>query len=280
MDLTRYELKDNAEFVTDYSFRLLNKPDNGDYPLGLYELPRRSGESYLYRIAHPLAVAIIKKAKDRQLKPASIEFDLTGHRGRISILEEYRGKSGTLSVHILSVNALDQNEEYFLFAGITSDGTLIDDEVARRLFSLNGKLVNDTITFDDTSLAGIIEQKEQNCLKSVSLRNAEYFENEADKLDGWAEDLKRGLERDIKDIDKQIKETRRLSVAALSLEEKLKYQKEIKNLESIRNTKRKSLFEAQDDIDRRRGELIAEIESKLKIEHNRVTLFEIEWKVI
>jgi adenine-specific DNA-methyltransferase len=280
MDLTRYELKDNARFVTDYSFQLLNKPFEGGYPLGLYELPRRTGESYLYRIAHPLAAAIIKESKERQLKPASIEFDLTGHAGRISILEEYKGKSGTLSVNILSIKALDQREEYFLFAGMTSDGKVIDEDAAQRLFSLNGLVINDNITFDNTTLTGIIEQKEQNHLKAVSLRNTEYFENEADKLDGWAEDLKLGLEREIKDIDKQIRETRRLSIAALSLDEKLKYQKEIRNLESTRNTKRKSLFDAQDDIDRRRGELIAEIEAKLKIEHNRETLFEIEWRVV
>ncbi|MDR1091370.1 MAG: hypothetical protein LBL79_09865, partial [Prevotella sp.] len=76
------------------------------------------------------------------------------------------------------------------------------------------------------------------------------------KLDGWAEDLKLGLEREIKDIDKQIKETRRLSVAALTLEEKLKRQREIKSLENARNTKRKALFDAQDDIDRYRDVLI------------------------
>ena len=32
---------------------------------------------------------------------------------------------------------------------------------------------------------------------------------EAEKLDGWADDLKVGLEREIKEIDRQIKEARR-----------------------------------------------------------------------
>jgi adenine-specific DNA-methyltransferase len=68
-------------------------------------------------------------------------------------------------------------------------------------------------------------------------------------------------------------------VAALTLEEKLKYQREIKALESARNAKRKSLFEAQDDIDRRRDELIERIEEKLKVGYTRQTLFEIEWRV-
>jgi adenine-specific DNA-methyltransferase len=101
------------------------------------------------------------------------------------------------------------------------------------------------------------------------------FEKAADKLDGWVEDFKLVLEREIKDFDKQIKETRRLPVAALTLEEKLRHQKEIKRLESSR----KSLFDAQDDIDRRRDNLIKGIDTNLKVRYTRKTLFEVQWGV-
>ena len=57
--------------------------------------------------------------------------------------------------------------------------------------------------------------------KEISERNARFFEAEADKLDGWADDLKIGLEREIKELDRQIKEARRAATAALTLEEKL-----------------------------------------------------------
>ena len=39
----------------------------------------------------------------------------------------------------------------------------------------------------------------------------EFLAEEADKLDGWADDLKLGLEREIKELDRQIKEARRTS---------------------------------------------------------------------
>lgn len=58
MQLTRHELHTHAEFVDDSSFRLKSCPFSGEIPLGLYELPRRSGEAHLYRLAHPLAEAI------------------------------------------------------------------------------------------------------------------------------------------------------------------------------------------------------------------------------
>ena len=44
---------------------------------------------------------------------------------------------------------------------------------------------------------------------------------EAMKLDGWADDLKVGLERELKELDRQIKEARRAATIALTLEEKL-----------------------------------------------------------
>jgi adenine-specific DNA-methyltransferase len=115
----------------------------------------------------------------------------------------------------------------------------------KRLFTLDGTLVREPPTVMDAGISAILDKKEQAVIAGVSQRNADYVENEAEKLDGWAEDLKLGLEREISDarsadIDKQIKETHRLSVAALTLEEKVKRQKEIKTLESSRNTKRRS----------------------------------------
>ena len=96
--------------------------------------------------------------------------------------------------------------------------------------------------------------------EAISERNARFFEAEADKLDGWADDLKVGLEREIKEIDRQIKEARRAATTALTLEEKLAGQKEVKALEATRDQKRRSLFDAQDQIDEQRTDLIAQIE--------------------
>ena len=82
------------------------------------------------------------------------------------------------------------------------------------------------------NLQDLVEQRKTIIQRSISERNARFFEAEAEKLDGWADDLKVALEREIKDIDRQIKEARRTATLALSLEEKLAGQKEIKALES------------------------------------------------
>ena len=125
----------------------------------------------------------------------------------------------------------------------------------------------------------LIEQRKAAIQRTISERNARFFEIEAEKLDGWADDLKVALEREIKDIDRQIKEAKRAATLALTLEEKLAGQKQIKALESQRNGKRRALFDAQDDIDRRREQLISEIEGKLNQQTSLIEVFAIRWRL-
>jgi adenine-specific DNA-methyltransferase len=124
-----------------------------------------------------------------------------------------------------------------------------------------------------------IQHRQAAIQRTISERNARFFEAEAEKLDGWADDLKLGLEREIKEIDRQIKEARRAATTALTLEEKLAGQKRIKALESQRNDKRRSLFVAQDEVDQQREDLIANIEGKLTQKSDLQQLFTLRWKL-
>jgi len=103
------------------------------------------------------------------------------------------------------------------------------------------------------------------------------IEAEADKLEGWADDLKVGLEREIKELDRQIKDARRAATTALTLEDKLAGQKQIRTLEAQRNEKRRSLFDAQDRVDSQCDQLIQAIEGKLTQSVKTERLFAIRW---
>ncbi|MDP9365660.1 MAG: DEAD/DEAH box helicase, partial [Chloroflexota bacterium] len=133
MELTRHELDGHATFNGDAAFRLHSCPFPGDIPLGLYELPRRTGEAHLYRLAHPLSAAMIDRAKGRDLPPAELAFDYGAHEGKISLLEPLLGASGSLSLSLLTVETADEAEDHLLVAATTDDGTALDDETARRL---------------------------------------------------------------------------------------------------------------------------------------------------
>ena len=282
MALTHYELRDHIKVVDGMSsFQLTSCPFMDDIPVGLYELPRRSGEAYLYRLTHPLAQHVLTQAKSRALPPAEMTFDYTNHLPTISILKPLVGQEGSLRLSRLTVESLDQVEDHLIVAALADNGHPLDVEQASRLLRLpvwDWQTMNAPPTSE--SLASLTACQQEAILQSISRRNAAFFEAEANKLDGWAEDLKVGLEREIKELDRQIREARRAATAVPTLQEKLEAQKHVKSLEAHRNTRRRALFDAQDDIDRHREQLIAEIEGKLGQKTTLLELFSIRWKII
>jgi ERCC4-related helicase len=285
MRITRHELGDRATFGNASSFQLNEHPDwieNSKVPLGLYELPRRSGDAHFYRLNHPLGEAIVERAKTRQLDTRQVTFDYTSHQGRVSVLEPLIKSSGWLLATQFSVAALDQAEDYLLAAAISENGVILDEEVAARMMTLPGSM--GPAVFPPpaarAALSDNIALIQGRICTGISERNASLFDAEAEKLDGWADDLKLGLEREIKEIDRQIKEARRGANALLPLEEKILKQKEIKVLESLRSQKRRSLFDAQDKVDEQRATLISSVEAKLLQQTESIELFLIKWSII
>lgn len=94
----------------------------------------------------------------------------------------------------------------------------------------------------------------------------------------WAEDLKVGLAREIREIDKLIREAKKATTMAMSLEDKLAGQKSVKELENRRASRRRALFEEQDRIDAERDKLIKATEKRLRLETNTLQeLFCVRW---
>ncbi len=113
------------------------------------------------------------------------------------------------------------------------------------------------------------ERREKAISANISERCARQFESETDKLDRWSDDLKVGLEQEIRDLDREIKELRRSAHGLASLAEKLAIQAKARETEALRTRKRKELFEAQDKLDSQRDELIASVQKNLRSEGAR-----------
>ena len=110
-------------------------------------------------------------------------------------------------------------------------------------------------------------------------RNGRFFEAEVEKLENWSEDVKLSLEREIKELDRDIKEARRAAKTGITLEEKLAGQKRLKALEAERSQKRRSLFDAQDQVDKQRESLIQQIEGKLTQGTTNNLVFRLRWRL-
>ena len=124
------------------------------------------------------------------------------------------------------------------------------------------------------------ESRKNKILEEVNVRNLGFFDQEIIKLDGWSDDLKNGLEVEIKEIDKAIKEARKSATIAASLQDKLHWQKTQRELEMKRTKLRRELFDRQDEIDMQRNEMIGQLEGQLEQKIAMKKLFMIEWQLI
>ena len=101
-------------------------------------------------------------------------------------------RPGWLRAELLTVDALDRAEDHLLLAGVTDEGAVLSDEQLTRLWTLGGESgapVTTPMSVAD-SLSEQLEGRRETVRRTVSERNARFFEEEAAKLDGWADDLK------------------------------------------------------------------------------------------
>ena len=283
MDLTKAELADCATFDQD-GFDLQRTPVAAldGIHLGRYELPRRSGDAHLYRIGHPLAEWVTEKAKGRVLAAGSrLVFDYDAYGTQISTLKAYRGKSGWLTLKLVSVEALGNEEQHLVVAASTSDGHALAEDDPEKLLRLPARSQSAGLfSATDATLMDDVEARKIALLREINQRNLGYFEQEVQKLDAWADDLKLGIEQEIKEIDRQIKEVRRTAASAPTLEEKLSWQKQQRELETKRTKLRRELFNRQDAIEAERNDIISQLEGQLKQQVKEQSLFCIQWELI
>jgi ERCC4-related helicase len=289
--LTRYVLGEKAEFnLKSYTFNLVESPSSdiqkGLYKLGQYKMiskgQERSEDTFTYRLGHPLGSQVIEIAKSLELPSAEVIFDLSNHDNKISSLDGFVGKSGWLQVNVVGVESLDSTQE-LLYMAVDSEGVEVNKETVKKILSLASKEASQNPECDSKTiqLLNLIKEKELNSyLKKLEVRNAKFFNDENEKLDKWSQDVKEGLEVEIKEIDKEINKLKKELKLITVLEDKVKAQRDIKNQEKKRNDKRKNLFEEQDRIEAEKERLLSDIEKRMSLNHKQNEIFKIKWKVI
>lgn len=292
--ITQYFLKDTALFSEDdYSFSLLKNPfpseniHQGPYMILRPEDGQKKSDiiipddTNIYRIGHKLAQRILNTCKNTATPAKEVIFDYTNTPTKVTLLEKYIGHSGWLQIQHIAIHSFEE-EDYLLLACFTDDGEVIETEIAERLFSLYG-YENQEIEIEAsvmTTAKEIIFGEQQKVITENATRNRDYFDVEMDKLDQWADDMKISLEKEIKDIDAEIKLRKAEAKKILSLEAKVKAQRHIKELEKKRNEKRQTLFSAQDDIDEKKENLLSDVEKKLNQKVVQNELFTIKWRIV
>ena len=174
-------------------------------------------------------------------------------------------------------------EDHLIFTALTDDGEILDTEQCKRLFSLTAinNPTNDRLPdgwqlkFDEAMHRQRVEVIEEN-----AKRNTTFFDDEVEKLEKWAEDVRNSLKFELKELEKEIKTRKTEARKLLNLEHKIKEQRTIKELEKKLAEKRMNLYASEDDIDKRKEKMLDDYEKRLKQSETDKTLFTIKWNVI
>ena len=196
-------------------------------------------------------------------------------------MERLRGQSGWLRLTLLSVTALE-TEDQLVFAGVADAGNVLDADAAAKLMLVSGAIGPDA-KIEPTIQSRLAEQltgERGRVLDEAMERNQRYFDAQMQKLDLWAEDLKENLESQIKALSNELAAAKREALQATDLATKLELQKKAREIKRQRNAKRKSLFESQDAIDAEKDKLLSDTAERLKQQVAESEVFTIRWRVV
>ncbi|RVI34223.1 SNF2-related protein [Sinorhizobium meliloti] len=277
--LTKHELGKQAKFDDDYlTFILSACPAGIDVPIGSYFLSKLGIDGHRYRLGHPLAQYLIGVAGARKLNGAALVFDYTAWPQTAVAIAPLVGKGGTLVVHKLSIRGAD-DQDHIIVAAMTDDGTAIDPAAAKRLFELPvRKNAADDLQTPDAVKATVDGQR-KSILDDMAARQSQWFDDEIDKLDNWAEDKRAGLKADLKDIDEEIKALKKEVRQTGNLPDKLALQRKARTLEAKRDEAWRAYDAAAKEIEVQKDGLLDQVEERLGQAVSDEELFAIRFQV-
>lgn len=289
--LTRHVLADRARFDDAALAFDLDRPPREDIPRGRYHLISKSqingGDAsaeepsrFFYRLSHPLGEHVLDQGMAAHTPPAEIDFDMSGHPTRLSVVEALRGQRGYLTLTRLTIDSYDR-EEYLLFSGFTDDGAALDQETMEKLFLCSGR-VSGAHAIPQPAAERLAAESERHAQATVSRSleaNSKHFHEAREKLEKWADDLVLAAEKALADTKEQIKALRRQARQAVTLAEQHQIQEKIQKLERQQRRQRQEIFKVEDEIMEKRDQLIDKLEKRLAQRTATDTLFTIRWAV-
>ena len=236
------------------------------------------GDVFLRR-EDPLYESWLQESLSAELSSVAIRFQHTDSERNISFFNTHPGIKGVLSVDKLSYDGLS-HEEHLIFTVITEDGTVMDEEIINSMLGLPAEIIGDCLPETPELIAQrdmrLGTQKEQ-----IEEANKQFYLDECDKLDAYSEDLKEGLQRKRKELNKLIKEKEKECRASTSLplDQIIAMKDEINRLKDRRKKMQREIYQQEDEIDMQRDKLQEEIRQKLngttEITHIMTIAFEV-----
>jgi ERCC4-related helicase len=219
-------------------------------------------------------------AREIRLPPQTLRFHYKGNGSHIGFLDIHPDLRGTLSVDKLIYSGFETGE-HIIMSVVTEDGTDIDDDMMNRILELPavvcGECSPETAELEQRRRGGIAAR-----CAAIDDANKRFFLEECEKLDAFTEDLKEGLQNELKDLRKLITEKKKLFRASKdtsTLADMVAMKEELNGLQAKEKKMKREIYDREDEIEAENARLQEEIKERMggtsKVEHIMTISFEI-----
>lgn len=274
LDLARAELSE-AQFGSNHFFY-----QDRRYDLTWGMAQEQNSEFFrLQATEHYLAWDLIRKAKNRQLDPVHLTFHYDRLVGHYSSLKPYIGQSGQMAVFETSFtyNKGNTSTRHLVVLAQTDQGERLSAEMAEHLLCIPAESVPMMEELPETLFADWREETLAGLIKQTEVELEQYFEQESDKLERWAQDQRETLMQDVEELSNQIQQFKKEARQLASTTEKIQAKKALRKLERQRDDALAQYHDSRKKIEQEEDRLLDEVSEKLELTHKVTPLFTLRW---
>lgn len=287
-NIARSVLKDDGIFDDqDFSFTLTN-PQLGK--LQKYYFITQDNkhidldDKLILRMSHPLGNKVLNLAKEANLDIEEVSFDITNNPQKEIVLQNLKdsGATGWCNCQLVTIDSFER-EEYLVLSGIDMTGKSISPETMARMLRLEATSTK-RCNIIPNDLNEDFEKIQNKNLEDIKVRsesrNMIFYDEEIAKIDKYTEDKLYRVEKDLKDVKDRIKTLMREERQAPTIAAKAAIQEEIAELERKKRRLRQNIFDAEDEIESERKNLIAKLKNGMKSTITVKELFTFKWNLV
>lgn len=227
-----------------------------------------------------LADRLVIQARDRDLPPAALSFDYKAYDGNMADVERLRGQSGWMRVARLVLNTPAKVYDELVYAAFAENGTSLHPDTAERMLHVPAQVTETELTaLPEAELQEAQVARQTEIVGQAQQMLATFLNEEEDRLDAWRDDAKVSFDQQIKALNKEANDKKKLARATLGLEDKLALQREAKALQRQVDDLQHQLYTRLREIDQERERMLDEIAEQLNLTPEMTTLFTIKWSL-
>lgn len=266
----------------EMSLLLGSSPNLDKIPVGRYHIAKDDETCYQLRANASLGQYAIETALRVSYAAYRMEFDLTNHPYRLSVLNSLLHKKGTLVAYkVTATNDYDAREDV-LFTILDENGVEISGEIGRKIMELTA--LSSVEVCDDfahsIAHATLLEEERIRYNKLLQKDTSIYISAEMQKLDALKDEMLNSQEDQVIAIRKELNDLKKRRKLAIAPREQVEIAELCVQCEKKLRKAQQTLFDAQDEYD----EQVETKLSQLKLALNNIIVitpvFAIDWVLL